>query len=155
MARILSIFLVFLTCSFAFKVGFPATIMLFDYNFPKTILVACAGGIAGNIIFTYLSAAILKAIHNFRARRNLIHRRRIFTSLNRRIIRVRQKFGLAGIAFITPILLSTPLGAFIAERFYRDKKKIILYLSLATIFWALALYSIFILVHGSLSEWFS
>ena len=129
--------------------------MLFDYNFPKTILVACAGGIAGNIIFTYLSAAILKAIHNFRARRNLIHRRRILTSLNRRIIRVRQKFGLAGIAFITPILLSTPLGAFIAERFYRDKKKIILYLSLATIFWALALYSIFILVHGSLSEWFS
>ncbi|NBQ48390.1 MAG: hypothetical protein EBU33_08055, partial [Sphingobacteriia bacterium] len=88
------------------------------------------------------------------ARRNLIHRRKIFSSFNRRIIRVRQKFGLAGIAFITPILLSTPLGAFIAERFYRDKKKIILYLSLATIFWALALYCIFILVHGSLREWF-
>lgn len=154
MANFISTFLVFLTCSFAFKIGFPAAIMLFDYSFPKTMAVACAGGIAGNIVFTYLSAAILKAIHNFRVKRNLIHRRKIFTPFNRRVIRVRLKFGLAGIAFITPILLSTPIGAFIAERFYRDKKKIILYLSAATVFWALALYSVFFFIHGSLREWF-
>jgi len=155
MTNFISASLVFLTCSFAFKIGFPAAILLFDYSFPETMLVACAGGITGNIVFTFLSAAILKAIHNFRAKRNLIHRRKIFTPFNRRIIRVKKRFGLAGIAFITPILLSTPIGAFIAERFYRDKKKIILYLSLATIFWGLTLYSILFFIHGSLHEWFT
>jgi hypothetical protein len=117
------------------------------------MIVACSGGIAGNIFFTYLSAAILKAIHNFRAKRNLIHRKRIFTRFNRRVIRVKQRFGLAGIAFITPILLSTPLGAFLAERFFRDKKKIIIYLSCATVFWGFALYLILLIFHDSVKGW--
>jgi len=153
MNNLFKILSVFLTCSFAFKIGFPTAVMVFKYNFLMTMLVACGGGIAGNIFFTYLSAAIIKAIHDFRIKRNLIHRKRIFTSFNRRVIRVKQRFGLAGIAFITPILLSTPLGAFLAERFFKDKKKIILYLSAATLFWGLALYLILLLFYDSVKGW--
>ncbi len=154
MAQFLKIFSVFLTCSFAFKIGFPTTFMVLNQNFVEVMLVSCGGGIAGNILFTYLSAAILKAIHNFRAKRGLIHKKKVFTRFNRRVIRVKQRFGLAGIAFITPILLSTPVGAFLAERFFRDKKKIILYLSGATILWALMLYFILLFFHDSLKGWF-
>lgn len=118
------------------------------------MLIACGGGIVGNIVFTYLSAAILKAWHNYRAKRGLIHKRKIFTPFNRRIIRVRARFGLAGIAFITPILLSTPIGALIAERFYKDKKKIIVYLSGATLFWGLTLYLLLYFFEGGLKSWF-
>jgi len=148
--KILSVFLI---CSFALKIGFPTTFYLLDQNFLHVILVACGGGIAGNILFTNLSAALLKAIHNFTAKRGLIHRKKVFTSFNRRVIRVKQKFGLAGIAFITPILLSTPIGAFLAERFFKDKKKIIVYLSLATVFWSFALYFILLVFHESLKGW--
>lgn len=154
MANVLKILSVFITCSFAFKIGFPTTFILFGNNFWLTMLIACGGGIAGNIAFTYLSAALLKGIHNYRAKRGLIHRRKIFTTFNRRIIRVRNKFGLAGIAFITPILLSTPIGALIAERFYKDKKKIILYLSAATVFWGLTLYLILYFFKGGMQAWF-
>jgi hypothetical protein len=154
MAHVLKILSVFITCSFAFKIGFPATFILFGNNFWLTMLIACGGGIAGNIAFTYLSAALLKGIHNYRAKRGLIHRRKIFTPFNRRIIRVRNRFGLAGIAFITPILLSTPIGALIAERFYKDKKKIILYLSAATVFWGLTLYLILYFFKGGMKAWF-
>lgn len=153
MNQFFKILSVFLTCSFAFKIGFPSTFMVLDQDFFKVILVSCGGGIMGNIVFTYLSAAILKAIHNFRAKRGLIHRKKVFTRSNRRIIRIKQKFGLAGIAFITPIFLSTPIGAFLAERFFRDKKKIIVYLSGATIFWAFALYFILLFFHGSIKGW--
>lgn len=154
MAHFLKIFSVFLTCSFAFKIGFPTTFMVFNQNFPEVMLVSCGGGIAGNILFTYLSAAIIKAIHKFRAKRGLIHKKKVFTNFNRRVIRVKQRFGLAGIAFITPIFLSTPVGAFLAERFFRDKKKIILYLSGATILWAFMLYFILLFFHDSLKGWF-
>jgi hypothetical protein len=66
---------------------------------------------------------------------------------------VKQKFGLAGIAFITPVLLSTPLGAFLAERFFKDKKKIIIYLTGATLFWAITMYLILLLFHDSVVGW--
>ena len=126
---------------------------MLERNFIQVILVSCSGGIAGNIMFTYLSAAILRGIHNFRVKRGLIHRRKVFTTFNRRIIKIKNKFGLAGIAFITPIFLSTPIGAFLAERFFRDKKKIIIYLSGATIFWAFALYFILLFFYDNLKGW--
>ena len=127
--------------------------MFFEFNFLKSFLVAVGGGIMGNIVFTYLSAAIIKAIHDFRVKRNLIHRKRIFTKFNRRVIYVKQRFGLAGIAFITPIFLSTPVGAFLAERFFKKKGKIIIYLSVATIFWGFAMYLILLFFHDSLKGW--
>ena len=153
MNQILKILSVFFTCSFAFKIGFPTTFFVLDQNFLNVILVSCSGGIAGNIFFTYLSAAILKSIHNFRLKRGLIHKKKVFTSFNRKVIRIKKKFGLAGIAFITPIFLSTPVGAFLAERFFKNKQKIIFYLSVATIFWAFTRYFILIFFHGSLSRW--
>ncbi|WP_317898681.1 hypothetical protein [Aurantibacillus circumpalustris] len=153
MNHVLKIISVFLTCSFAFKIGFPTTFFVLERDFLSVMLVSCGGGIAGNIFFTNLSAAILNAIHNFRLKRGLVHRKKVFTRFNRRIITVKQKFGLAGLAFITPILLSTPVGAFLAERFYKDKRKIMIYLSAATLFWGFALYFILIFFHGSLKGW--
>jgi hypothetical protein len=153
MAEFLKILSVFLTCSFAFKIGFPTAVMVFKFEFLKIFLVACGGAITGNIVFTYLSAAIIAAIHRFRVKRNLIHRKRIFTKFNRRVIRIKQRFGLAGIAFITPVFLSTPVGAFLAERFFRKKRKIIIYLSVATLFWAFTMYLILLFFHDSLKGW--
>lgn len=142
-----------LTCTLGLKIGFPATFLMFKFNAVKVLMVTCVGGIAGNVFFTNLSAAILKALHHFRVKRHLIHRRRIFTKFNRRVIRIKQRFGLAGIAFVTPIFLSTPIGAFVAERFYRDKKKIILYLSMASIFWSFTLYFIVLFFYDSVKGW--
>lgn len=68
------------------------------------------------------------------------------------MIKIKQRFGLVGIAFITPII-SQPIGAFFAEKFFKDKKKIILYLSVSVIFWALTLYWIIYLFHDSLKGW--
>lgn len=153
MNQILKILSVFLTCSFAFKIGFPTAFVVLEQKFLLVFVVTSAGGIMGNVVFTYLSAAIIKAIHRYRAKRHLIHRKKIFTSFNRRIIRIKKRFGLAGIAFITPIFLSTPVGAFLAERFFKDKRKIILYLSGATIFWALTLYLILFLFSEGVKGW--
>lgn len=145
MSEFLKILSVFFTCIFFFaKLGVPSAVVLFKYNFLKVMLVACSGGITGSIIFTYLSSGIIKWRHNFRLKRGKIHHKPIFTKSNRRIITVKQKFGLAGIAFITP-MIGTPVGAFLAERFFKDKKKIILYTSISIAFWALAIY-LFLLI---------
>lgn len=149
MAEFLKIFSVFITCIFFFvKIGVPSAVILFKYNFLKVFMVTFAGGLTANIIFTYLSASILKWIHNYRLKKGIIHVRIIFTKRNRKIIRIKQKFGLAGIAFLTP-LLSMPIGAFVAEKFYKDKRKVIIYLSISVIFWITSIYGVLFLIHCS------
>lgn len=155
MAELLKILSVFFACTVFFgKLGMPTAMVLFNYSFLKVFIVTSLGGITGSVVFTNLSAAALKWYHNYRAKRGLIHRKKIFTPFNRRMIRAKQRFGLAGIAFITPLLLSTPLGAFLAEKFFKDKKKIILYLSISVVFWSVTLYFIILLFHDSLKGWF-
>lgn len=145
---------VFFTCMIFFgKAGVPAAIVMFKQDLLTILLVCTPGGIAGNIVFTYLSAAILKAIHRYRASKGLIHNRKIFTPAIRRLIRIKNSFGLAGLSFITPMFLSTPLGAFLAERFFRDKPKIILYLSISVIFWEFALYFLSKLFYTEMKGW--
>jgi hypothetical protein len=141
MTTFFKIFGVYLTCTVLFcKAGVPTALLLFKDDFITFFLVCTAGGITGNIVFTYLSAAIIRKIHAYRAKRHLIHKKLIFTPFNRRVIKIKQRFGLIGIATITPLMLSTPLGAFLAERFFKKKKKIILYLSVSVVFWELVFY---------------
>lgn len=154
MSEFFKILSVFLACTVAFgKLGMPAAVVLFNYNFYKVFIVTVLGGITGNIFFTNLSAAILKWVHNYRLKKNKIHSKKIFTRFNRRIIKLKNRFGLAGIAAITPVLLSTPLGAFLAERFFRDKGKIIIYLSISNIFWSITLYFLMLYFHDKLQGW--
>lgn len=150
----LKILSVFLTCSFAFKIGFPTTFVLLERDFFMVMMVSCGGGIVGNIVFTYLAAALFQVIHNFRARRGRgTKKKKIFTRFNRRVIMIKKRFGLAGIAFITPLFLSTPVGALLAERFFKNKKKIMIYLSAATVFWAFTLYFILYFFSESFKGW--
>ncbi|MDO9000005.1 MAG: hypothetical protein Q7W45_09590 [Bacteroidota bacterium] len=128
----------------------PTAVIVFKYNFFKVMLVACSGGITGNIIFTNLSAFILKWMHIYREKRNI--KKKIFTKTTRRMIRIKHRFGLAGIAAITP-LISQPIGAFFAEKFFKDKKKIIFYLSISVIIWAMGLYFILYIFHDQLKIW--
>jgi len=152
MTTLFKILGVFLTCTVLFcKAGVPTALVLFRDDFLTFFLVCTAGGITGNIVFTYLSAAILKKIHEYRAKRHLIHKKPIFTPFNRRVIKIKQRFGLFGIAAVTPLLLSTPLGAFLAERFFKKKKKIIIYLSVSVVFWELVFYLVFSLFYSAKS----
>jgi len=153
MTSLLKIISVAITCSFAFKIGFPSAYILLEHDFFKVIIISCAGGIAGNVFFTYLSSYVMKLIEKLGPKRKTTHKKKSFTAYNKRVVKVKRKFGLAGIAFITPILLSTPIGAFLAERFFKDKRKIILYLSVATVFWAFAMYGILTFFLDSFHYW--
>lgn len=154
MAEFLKILSVFLTSMVLYgKIAVPAAVLLFKYDLLKVFVVTVSGGILGNIFFVNMMAAILKWIHRYRVRKGSIHRKKIFTRFNKNIIRVKQRFGLTGLAFITPMFLSTPLGAFLAEKFYKNKRKIILYFSVSIVFWCFALYMLLLMFHDSLKGW--
>lgn len=150
LARILS---VFFFCTFFFvKIGVPMAVLVFDYDFVRVFVVSCAGGITGNVIFTYLSASLLKWIDVYKKKFFKHHKRIVFTKSTRRFVRIKSRFGLAGLALITP-LISQPIGAFFAEKFFKDKKKVILYLSVSVVLWSLMLYFVLLFFHDRLAAW--
>lgn len=73
---------------------------------------------------------------------------KVFTKRNRRLVTIWRKYGLMGIAFITPVIISIPVGTIVACRLVHDKKKIFLYMFVSIMFWSVAMVSAFELYHA-------
>ena len=73
--------------------------------------------------------------------------RRIFSSRSRKMVRLWRKYGLMGMAAVTPMIFSIPLGIFFMTRFEKNKRKIILYMFISITTWSLILTSAFELLH--------
>lgn len=144
MTDFLKIFSVVISCILFFaKVGVPSAIILFKFNFLKVFIVSVTSGIFGTIVFTYFSAALIKWWGNFQKKRLGGQRKKIFTTTNRRIITIKNKFGLIGLAGIMPIFPGIAVGSFLAERFFSNKHKIILYFSISIVIWTVGIYFLF------------
>jgi hypothetical protein len=94
------------------------------------------GGIIGIVLFTYLGSYIQEYLVRKFPRR--FGRR--FTSSNRFLVRIKQRFGLGGIAVLTPIILSIPVGVLFALALTHDKKKILISMLMSMFFWATVLF---------------
>ncbi len=138
------------------KIGIPTVIAIYKSNYLLALVSSCTGAVFGSIVFTYLFAGILKWWDNLKEGMfSSKHPKKIFTKFNRRVIRIKHRFGLTGIAILTPIFLSIPIGAFLAERFYKDKKKVIIYLSISSIGWCFVLYFIYLFFYDTFRAWFA
>lgn len=94
------------------------------------------GGIIGIVLFTYLGTVIQD---------NLVRRfprqfGRKFTRTTRMLVKVKQRFGLGGVAALTPIILSIPVGVMFALALTHDKKKILVSMITSILFWATILF---------------
>ncbi|MDP2385236.1 MAG: hypothetical protein Q8M29_02585 [Bacteroidota bacterium] len=153
--------------------GAPAAVFAFKFSFLETLVICSSGGIFGVFVFTYLIDGILKGLNlvfnkylKGRITRRITifldkhfpgrnKRKTTFNRKNRFIIRAKRNFGLIGIAIISPVILSIPLGVFLAIRFFKDKKKIILWMSASVVFWTVVLYMLFHFFHSTFEGYFS
>lgn len=151
-----------LISSFKFFFAIPISYKM-KFDFLQTVVFTSTGGIAGVFIYFYLSSWILWLYRKYLKKyylktRNFLFswlivflkrirkkqkkkNKRIFTRRNKLIVKVKRKWGLWGIAFFTPILLSIPLGTFLATKYYakRNVKSILISLSIAIISWSIIL----------------
>lgn len=120
------------------------------FNFGQSFAMTTAGGLAGIITFYYAGTkiavwwrhlmALIKSVFTRRPA-SVIERKppKRFSRTKRFIVRVKTRFGLAGIAFITPSLISIPIGSLVAANLYRKKKGVLLALMVSLVFWSLVL----------------
>jgi hypothetical protein len=75
-------------------------------------------------------------------------KKKIFTPRSRRFVRIWQRYGLVGLAALTPILFSIPVGTFVMSRMESNRKKILLYMFISIVCWSLLLTTLFELTHA-------
>ncbi|OFX57839.1 MAG: hypothetical protein A2046_09125 [Bacteroidetes bacterium GWA2_30_7] len=138
--------IVFLLSSVKFALSFPLAIYEYKFSYIETLILTTSGGIFGSFIFAYLTKYIviiwryflditkLNNINYFNRNKNIPRKK--MTRRNKLIVIVRTKYGLIGLALITPILLSIPIGTFISLRYYPNYKKTLLYLIISIVMWA-------------------
>jgi hypothetical protein len=150
----------------------------YDFSFFQTIFYCVLGGMLGVVLFTYFSTQLFRfwAWLKFQYRKlfqrkeifttpladvdtplkvnyeyveGVANPKKVFTKRNRKIVQLWKKYGLGGIALITPILLSIPLGTLIANSFVDNKKKIILYMFISLVFWSVLMTTSFEIFHAA------
>lgn len=144
----------------------------YEFGFTESVIYSIIGGMLGVYVFTFFNDQVLKFIHYIRQKKRKhaggkgvyskptadvniplkikymyvdekTGSKRIFTKRNRRIIRIWKKYGLAGIAFVTPCIISIPVGTIVANSFVKNKKKIFLYMFISIVCWSLIIHSVF------------
>ena len=136
---------VFLMSTVKFVFGAVPLALSFGFSFFEAVTITSLGGFTGVTFFVFLSDKIIALYKRRTAHKHLtdptfVHPRK-FTRRSRFIVNVKKKSGLYGVAFLTPLLFSIPLGCFIAVRYFKNRQRILLYMYVAILFWSVSISS--------------
>jgi len=110
---------------------------IFGYLAGYHITIRLVGTVAGMMtsvfVFTFFGDLIRLAIHKWFPPKK---KKKRFTAGNRRIVTVWKKFGMVGVAALTPVLFTPIPGTIIAVSFGAPRNKIFLYMFISAVIWS-------------------
>jgi hypothetical protein len=116
----------------------PVLAKSFGFTYLQTILISSVGGSLGIFFFFKLGARIVHFFPNYFNPVN--KKRKIFTKKNKFYVTLIRDYGLFGIALFSPILISIPVGSFLAARFFEKKANTALaIMCMSVLFWSITI----------------
>ncbi len=132
--------------------------MIIGLDFDQALISVLIGGIGGFLFFYYLSKRatafysylkpqICRVIPTFIKLRfqlfceklTLNKPAKIFSRKSRFIVKVRTTYGFWGIIIATPFILTIPVGAFLANKYYSKRRQTVPFMILSIVSWAAVL----------------
>lgn len=129
--------IIMLMSSVKFLIAIPIAAYQYEFSFWETFFFSSIGGVLGVIIFAKFSYWIIEQYNTWMSSKQKANSK---NGLKRVVaIKTIRKYGLFGIAFLTPIFFSIPIGTFIALRFFPNKKKTLPVLAASVFGWSFVL----------------
>ena len=121
---------IYFLCLFKFVAG-PLLGAAAGYSILEIVIVTVSGMMTSVVLFTYLGDWFMR---NWNV---LISKKpKRFTKRTRNVIKVWKKFGIWGIALLTPLILTPIGGTVVLTSFGIAKKKILLTMLVSALIWA-------------------
>jgi|TARA_B110000503_G_scaffold31884_1_gene51715 hypothetical protein len=138
---------VYLSSSFRFILG-PSLGIGLNMGVLLTTLLTAAGMMSTVLIITYFSEQIKQLTrYLFKTKK-----KKVFTTKKRKFIKIWNAYGIKGVAFFTPIILSPVVGAILINAFSSRKIDIIKWMSLSAFFWALVESTLFFYAENTITR---
>jgi hypothetical protein len=154
---VFKIFHVILLASVKYFLTLPYA-MIIGLNFGQALFSVLIGGIGGFLFFYYLSKKatllihflklkmcqvmpdfIKVKLHLFCERLTSKKQSKIFSKRSRFIAKVKTTYGFWGIIIATPFILTIPVGAFLANKYYSKRWQTVPYMIMSIVSWAAVL----------------
>lgn len=111
--------------------GGPLAGVTMGLSFGATMALTITGMMTSVVIFS----GIGNYFSRWYVERRRLKQKPIFSKHSRRIVRIWQRFGMRGIAFLTPLILSPIIGTVVATALGASPRKIILNMLWSAVFW--------------------
>ena len=112
-------------------------------NMATTIIGTVAGTMTIVLLFSFAGDWLREHVIN-----RFFPKRKRFSERNRRFVIIWKKYGVAGVAFLTPLILTPIGGTLVAISFGSPRDKLILYMFISASAWA-SIFSLAIYLFGN------
>lgn len=129
MATFLKYFTVFALSTLKFILG-PSLGLAYKLPLLSIILLTSLGMMFTVYLFTFFGATLRKVLSGF------TKKKKKFTKKNRQFVKLWNTYGLIGVCFLTPLILTPPGGAILVNLLEKNKKKIITWMWLSALGWS-------------------
>jgi len=148
--NILQGIVVLLLSGVKFIAGIAWAAFVGKFGFWPCVLLSVSGGMLGVYLFATLDLKILNFFNKlFKIKKRTYVK---FSKRARFMVKLKSGYGLAGIAFLTPILLQVPIGTFLAMRLIKNKWKVSLYMLFSFFFYSLTICSCYFFLGPHVKE---
>lgn len=132
--------------------------MIIGLNYQQSVISLLIGGIGGFLFFYYLSKRILnwvdllkpgvcrfipkavKARYQIFCDSLTVNKpKKVFSKKSRFLAKIKTTYGFWGIIITTPFILTIPVGAFLANKYYSKRRRTVPLMILSIISWAAVL----------------
>jgi uncharacterized membrane protein len=120
------------------KIIFGPTLgMAYGFNVVETALISWLGMMTTVYILSYFGTEIRTLTVRVFGKKK--QKKKVFTPRKRRFVKIWKTYGVMGIAFLTPVLLSPPGGTILANAFGGKREDIIRWMWIFGGFWSFTL----------------
>lgn len=101
------------------------------FSLLTTIIISISGMMTSVFLFTFLGRILRQKVFV-----KWFARRKKFTRKNRQFVNIWKKFGLPGVAFLTPIIFTPIGGTILLTTFGSSRREILISMFLSAVFWS-------------------